>query len=69
MKKRKVYMGMVLLPLLLGAVIVYASSVGTASLSAGDSLVLILNKIPVLKNMVDASGISGVYETIIWEVR
>lgn len=69
MKKRKVYMGSVLLVLLLGIVIVYAASVGTANLSAGDSLTLILNRIPVLKNLVNATEISGVYDTIIWKVR
>lgn len=57
------------LAVILFIVMVAAVSVGSANLSVADSLRMVLDKIPFVRNMIDTSDIGATYETIIWKVR
>lgn len=57
------------LSLILFVVMVVAVSVGSANLSVEDSLKLVVDKIPLLGNLVDVSDIGTIYEVIVWKVR
>ncbi len=55
--------------IILFAVIVLAVSVGSADLSMTDSFKIVLNKIPLVGNLIDVSDIGTTYEIIVWKVR
>lgn len=55
--------------LILFVAMVVAVSVGSANLSVEDSLKLVVDKIPLLGNLVDVSDIGTIYEVIVWKVR
>ncbi|MCI9377352.1 MAG: iron ABC transporter permease [Eubacterium sp.] len=54
---------------ILCAVMLTAVSVGSAELSVVDSFYILLHKIPYIGEKLNVSGLSGVYETIVWDVR
>lgn len=60
---------LVFLLALLPIVIIVSASVGSADLSATDSLRLILSKIPIWGRKIDISEIKAVYQTILFRVR
>ncbi len=55
--------------LILFAVMLVAVSVGSADLSVVDSLKIVIDRIPLLGNLVDISDIGTTYEIIVWKVR
>ncbi len=55
--------------LILFATMVVAVSVGSANLSVEDSLKIVVDRIPLVGNLVDISDIGATYEIIVWKVR
>lgn len=69
MKKKFSWIRLTELILLLFVMIVVAITVGSADLSVVDSLKILLNKIPVIGDFIDVTGVASTYETIVWNVR
>lgn len=67
--KSKQHRYFIVLFVLLFLCVVFASSIGSANLSATDSLKIILSKMPFINSRVDISHINKVYIKIIWEIR
>jgi len=57
------------LSLILFVAMIVAVSVGSANLSVEDSLKIVLDKLPLLGNLVDVSDLGTTYEVIVWKVR
>ncbi|MCD7708959.1 MAG: iron ABC transporter permease [Clostridiales bacterium] len=58
-----------LLFFILFIVMVCSLSVGSADISVGDSLGIVLDRIPLIGNLIDGSGFSKSSLTVIWSVR
>lgn len=55
--------------LILVLAVVASVSVGSADLSAWDSLRLVLGKLPIVGDVIDTSDIGNAYEIIVWNIR
>lgn len=69
MKKQKIVVSSILMCFVLFVSILVSATIGSAQLSIGDSLRLILSRIPLLQNLVSIEHINASYETIIWNIR
>lgn len=49
--------------------IAFSATVGSASLRMGESLKIILSRIPLVKTLISMDGIKASYETIVWSIR
>ncbi len=68
-KKKKYYFYVILLSIFLLLCILISASVGSSSITIGESFKIIFAKIPIINNLIDTSDIKEVYEVIIWKVR
>ncbi len=68
-KKKKYCFYVILLSIFLLLCILICVSVGSSSITIGDSFKIIFSKIPIINNLIDTSDIKEVYEVIIWKVR
>ncbi len=69
MKKHSSGLRILVLVIILILVIVFSASVGSANLSALDSLKILLAKIPFIGELVNTDNISTTYDVIVWKVR
>lgn len=49
--------------------IAIAASFGSADLSIKNSLKLMLDKVPIIRNLIDTSDVKDIYHTILWNIR
>lgn len=68
-KKRKNYFEMIVLSIFLLLCILVSASVGSASLTIGESLKILLAKLPVVSRGLSSEAIKPMYEVIVWKVR
>lgn len=68
-KKKRYYLYISLLIIFLLLCIVIAESVGSASITVGDSFKILASKIPIINRFIDVSDVKNIYEVIIWKVR
>ncbi len=69
-KMKRVIAGwLCLLFLVLVAAMIFSLSVGSADISALDSLKIVLSRVPLVRKVIDASQFSDTSLTVIWSVR
>ena len=69
MKKRKVWIRIIELLILLAVAVTVSASVGSSSLNPLDAFRIIAAKLPGIGNFFDISNLDDSYVTIIWNVR
>lgn len=68
-RKRRVSLGIVALGLFLLLCSCWSVLMGSAGIAFGDSMKVLLSKVPLIKQIINKENINPMYEVIIWQVR